>query len=680
MISHGLFEYNLVALLSAGALGYCCEGNHGLMMPHQFRLSYAIQARVSTRVAAWAGTALLLFVWQTVAAPFACGAVKQIVAHRGSSADRPENTLAAITRAIEAGATAVEADVRTTSDGHLVILHDATLDRTTTGSGNVAEKTLAEVRRLDAGSWFDGKYSDQQVPTLRDVLTACGGKIDVLLDLKQQGEPFARRVADEVKSHGSQQKTIVGVRTVEQARLFRKLLPEARQLGLIPRPESIEGFAEAGVEMIRLWPRWLKVDSTLVARVRKTGATFHLNGSTGQPDDVRPLLVHRPDSLSSDDPARLVETLAQLDPEAVVAVDGDTDGNPVQQIALLPPGPDNPRNSEGDFIRLKDGRMMLIYTHFTGGAGDHAQAHLAARFSRDGGATWTDDDVTVIPNEGDYNIMSVSLLRLADGRIALFYLRKNSLSDCRPVMRTSSDEAKSWSEPAEIIPESHMGYYVLNNDRVVQLKDGRIILPLAQHHGTGWEKWTGNARILCWFSDDSGRTWQSGDEAPEPAPKGGKPVITQEPGVLQLQDGRVMLWCRTSGGTQYVAMSEDRGATWSRLEPSEMKSPVSPATIERIPSTGDLLLVWNDHRGEGARFGGKRTPLTAALSTDEGRTWSAGKTLADNPHGWYCYTAMTFVDGHVLLAYCGGDRRQNNGLAETHVARFPVKWLYPKQP
>ncbi|MGH7199678.1 MAG: exo-alpha-sialidase, partial [Planctomycetaceae bacterium] len=107
-----------------------------------------------------------------------------------------------------------------------------------------------------------------------------------------------------------------------------------------------------------------------------------------------------------------------------------TDG--ITRIKLLPPGPDNPRNSEGDFIELKDGRVLFVYTHFTGGAGDHASAHLAGRFSSDEGRSWTAEDVVILPNEAKQNVMSVSLLRLHDGRIALFYLRKNSLSDCRP--------------------------------------------------------------------------------------------------------------------------------------------------------------------------------------------------------------------------------------------------------
>lgn len=236
--------------------------------------------------------------------------VRQIVAHRGSSADRPENTLASTRRAIEVGATAVEVDVRTTKDGALVLSHDATLDHTTNGSGKINDKTLAEIQKLDAGSKFDPKFAGERVPTLEQVLTLCKGKIDVLLDLKESGEQYDRKVAETVRAVGDPQRIIVGVRSVEQAKQFRKLLPKARQLGLIEKPEEIEAYATAGVEMIRLWPKWLN-DTSLVGRVRQAGVKLHLNGTTGAADEVAELLKHRPDSLSSDDPARLIETLAK---------------------------------------------------------------------------------------------------------------------------------------------------------------------------------------------------------------------------------------------------------------------------------------------------------------------------------------------------------------------------------
>ena len=110
-----------------------------------------------------------------------------IVAHRGASLERPECTLPAILRAIEAGASAVEVDVRTSSDGQLFLLHDAMLERTTDGDGKGSDRTLAELKQLDAGSWFDSAYRGERIPTLVEAAKICVGKIDLLRELNEQG-------------------------------------------------------------------------------------------------------------------------------------------------------------------------------------------------------------------------------------------------------------------------------------------------------------------------------------------------------------------------------------------------------------------------------------------------------------------------------------------------------------
>ena len=241
----------------------------------------------------------------------AAAKVTQIVAHRGAATTHPENTLAAFREAIRVGATATECDVRTSKDGKLFLLHDATLDRTSNGKGIATQLPLAELKKLDAGTWFNPKYRQERIPTLAEALGLCRGKIDLLLDLKEQGQGYAEQVAGEVRRFGDPRKTIVGVRSVEQARLFRRLLPEARQLGLVPNPEAIDSFAGAGVEMIRLWPRWLD-DKTLVPRVKKAQVKLHLNGTTGLSDEVEKLLPYGPDSISADDPNQLIRTLKKI--------------------------------------------------------------------------------------------------------------------------------------------------------------------------------------------------------------------------------------------------------------------------------------------------------------------------------------------------------------------------------
>ena len=189
---------------------------------------------------------------------------------------------------------------------------------------------------------------------------------------------------------------------------------------------------------------------------------------------------------------------------------------PGNSIVLnLEPNAATPRNSEGAFVTLKSGRILLLYTQFYGGSGDDSPARIVQVHSDDAGRTWSAEPVTVVENNAGNNVMSVSLLRLQSGRLALFYLVKNSELDCRAVMRISSNEAESWSEP-RLVGEAP-GYFVLNNDRVIQLRSGRLIAPVAYHRSR-----TGEPRsprtfdpraITLWFlSDDEGMTWREADD------------------------------------------------------------------------------------------------------------------------------------------------------------------------
>ncbi len=334
--------------------------------------------------------------------------------------------------------------------------------------------------------------------------------------------------------------------------------------------------------------------------------------------------------------------------------------NGTENVLQLITGPDNPRNSEGDFITLKDGRILYIYTHYTGSSSDdHASAFLAGRYSNDKGKTWTREDVKILDQEGTMNVMSVSLLRLQNGEIAFFYLRKNSTTDCIPVLRLSNDETKTWSEPIRCITDRE-GYFVLNNNRVIQLKNGRLVLAVAMHGIPGDPEFHSVGRLWSYYSDDNGRTWKASAEVPNPGNK-----VTQEPGLIELKNGDIMMYVRTTAGVQYFSYSKDLGATWSAVEPGNLKSPCSPAVIARIPSTGDLLVVWNDNWVDQ-----KRTPLNMAISKDEGKTWINNKIIADKPDGVYCYPALNFIDKYVLLGYSDWFN------SATTLVRMDIDWIY----
>jgi sialidase-1 len=370
-----------------------------------------------------------------------------------------------------------------------------------------------------------------------------------------------------------------------------------------------------------------------------------------------------------------------------------------EALLVIEPTREHPRNSEGDLVQLDDGSLLLVYSRFSGGAADESHAEICARTSGDGGRTWSADRV-IIAGEGRQNVMSASLLKLGD-ELLLFYLRKNSWSDCNLFVRRSRDDLRTLSDSVRVT--THDGYYVVNNARIVQLKSGRLVAPAALHPcPDGTQKtWSGNAIPISYCSDDGGRTWKSG-ELPKAPPLGRKTAL-QEPGVIELTDGRLWMWIRTDGGFQYGSYSTDGGLEWSVPQPTSLASPTSPASIKRVPWTGDLLAVWNDHRatkgsaatqaavsgpaaisGRSAttapaarRRSEKRTPLSVALSLDEGRTWSAGREIESAPDGWYCYTSITFLKDRAILTYCAGDSKVG-GLNRLKVLSLPREWLYPR--
>ena len=107
-----------------------------------------------------------------------------VISHRGEHLAHPENTLSAFQAAIDAGADYFELDVRTTSDGQLVLMHDGTVDRTTNGTGKVRDLTLDQIRALDAGAKFNPQFAGTKVPTLEEALNLAHGKIGVYVDCK----------------------------------------------------------------------------------------------------------------------------------------------------------------------------------------------------------------------------------------------------------------------------------------------------------------------------------------------------------------------------------------------------------------------------------------------------------------------------------------------------------------
>ncbi|MCU0561492.1 MAG: hypothetical protein MUD16_15030 [Desulfobacterales bacterium] len=139
-----------------------------------------------------------------------------LIGHRGYPARFPENTLAGFEGAIRAGCDMVELDVTLTRDRRLVVIHDDTLERTTNGKGRVRAHTLAEIRRLDAGSWFDARFAGQRVPELWKVMALTAGRCRVNIEIKTSAfdahdpsDAVERQVVRLVKTSGAMDRVII---------------------------------------------------------------------------------------------------------------------------------------------------------------------------------------------------------------------------------------------------------------------------------------------------------------------------------------------------------------------------------------------------------------------------------------------------------------------------------------
>lgn len=350
-----------------------------------------------------------------------------------------------------------------------------------------------------------------------------------------------------------------------------------------------------------------------------------------------------------------------------------------ETVLTLPPVPGNPRNSEGAFLRLLDNRILFVYSRYCGGereSGDDAPCDLAARISEDGGRTWDDSDRILIPHGDDsLNLMSVSLLRVKpEGRILMVYLRKfadeKGRVNCVPCAVFSEDEGETWTTPVQISGSD--GYFVVNNDRLLQLEGGRILVPAAWHRGTagGHDR---RAIGIFFLSDDGGRTFHEASDWILPPQSSGTGL--QEPGVVETQPGYLTAFFRTDQGCQMISRSSDGGEHWSTPQPSNFLSPVSPMTLKRDPFDGKKFwAVWNDASGQWKlpspkESSWKRTPLVLAIGTDINSMTS--ELLESDPGCGYCYTAMHFEEDCVLLAYCcGGDSPGESVLQKTRIVRI----------
>ena len=230
----------------------------------------------------------------------------RVIAHRGFSGRAPENTLVAIRRAIETGADMVEIDVTMTADGHVILLHDETLDRTTDGLGVPTEMTLDEIQRLDAGSWFSPEFAGERIPTLTKALEMVKDRILINVEIKSEAvvHGVVPQVAALINEHGMIDQVVVSSFSPEALRLMKVTDPAVVTASLFNKElhagrDPLEILQEVGARGYNISAK--RVTEAVIERCHRHDIPVSVY-TVNEPEEMRRLMEMGVDAVFTDSP------------------------------------------------------------------------------------------------------------------------------------------------------------------------------------------------------------------------------------------------------------------------------------------------------------------------------------------------------------------------------------------
>lgn len=239
-----------------------------------------------------------------------------VFAHRGASAQAPENTLAAFELAARQGAPAIELDAKLSADGQVIVMHDARVDRTTDGKGRVCDLPLTALRELDAGSWFSRQYRGERIPTLGEVFETLGKRLFINIELTNYTTPrdaLVEKVTELVKAFGLQSQVIFSSFLPHNLVQAAKRLPEVPR-GLLASPRLMgmwaRSFGFAFGDYQALHPFVSDVTLRQIARVHRLRRRIHV-WTVNAESDLRRLFAWGVDGVFTDDPALALRVLQE---------------------------------------------------------------------------------------------------------------------------------------------------------------------------------------------------------------------------------------------------------------------------------------------------------------------------------------------------------------------------------
>lgn len=234
-----------------------------------------------------------------------------VLAHRGYSSKAPENTMAAFELALQAGAHGLELDVHLTKDGEVVVIHDATLERTTDGVGFVEEHTLAELQKLDAGSFFASEFKDERIPTLNQVCELIK-KSDGLLNVEMKAalgfEKLNERLIDVLSAHGLEEQTIISSFNHYALAHLKQLRPQLRT-GILYNAALVDPWVYAkSIGASALHPYYLGIIPEIVMGAQQNGMMVN-TWTVDEKVDIKRMISAKVDCLITNEPGLALSLL-----------------------------------------------------------------------------------------------------------------------------------------------------------------------------------------------------------------------------------------------------------------------------------------------------------------------------------------------------------------------------------
>lgn len=239
-----------------------------------------------------------------------------ILAHRGDLAHAPENTLPSFQQAVQKGADGIELDAKLTADGHVIVIHDPTLDRTTDGKGRVAAHSLEAIRKLDAGAWYDEKFRGTQVPLLEEVFETVGNEKLINIELTNYSTPrdgLVVKVCELIKRHNNQKQIIFSSFFPSNLKIAMQTLPEVPR-GLLAMPGLVglwaRSFGFMFGEYQALHPHISNASREQTQRAHRLKRRVHV-WTANTPEEINRLKEWGVDGIFTDDPQTAVRALGR---------------------------------------------------------------------------------------------------------------------------------------------------------------------------------------------------------------------------------------------------------------------------------------------------------------------------------------------------------------------------------